>query len=102
VLVTDPVESMPPELLELELELLELELLRLTALEVEVEKGVELAREFAGWPVTSTKTVEGIVVDFSVMEDTEAVIGMIVMPPGSVAVAELVVFSNLPCSLGLN
>lgn len=41
-------------------------------------------------------------VDFSVMEDTEAVNGMIVMPSGSVVVAEFVAFSNLLCNLGLN
>jgi hypothetical protein len=46
--------------------------------------------------------VVGIVVDFSVMEETEAVIGMIVTPSGSDAVAELVPFSILLCSLGLD
>jgi hypothetical protein len=49
--------------------------------------------------VISTKTVVAIVVDFSVMCETEGDIGMIVMPFGSVAVAEVVVFSNLLCSL---
>lgn len=44
----------------------------------------------------------GIVVDCSVIKETEAVIGMIVMASGSVAVAELVVFSNLLCILGLD
>jgi len=46
VLVIDPIGPMLLELLELEL--LELELLRLAVLEIEVEKGVELARDFAG------------------------------------------------------
>jgi len=52
--------------------------------------------------VTSTKTVVAIVVDFCVIYETERDIGMIVIRFGSVAVVELVVFSNLFCSLELD
>jgi hypothetical protein len=53
VLVTDPEESVLLELVPLEL--------------LELEEEIELAREFVGWPLTSTKTVVGMVVDCSVI-----------------------------------